>query len=255
MGYTITCQVGEETILLDMDREDEERERQKRNWELWRAQTYQTKEPDTIAWIDTFFQRGDVIYDVGANIGQYSLYAAKRLKGHCQVLAFEPEALNYAKINKNIVLNGLSDAITSYCLAITDRMALDVFYVKSFAPGASLHAWEQPIGQGDVPFLPQHRQGMMGLSLDDLTERFSLPFPNHIKIDVDGIEDRIVYSASQTLADPRLKSVLVEIYIHKDIAEQIAAVFFQNSFILHNPDAVDAEPGTAQNFIFKRTGT
>ena len=252
MGHIVKCKVGEEIILLDMDSEDEERERQQRNWELWRAQTYQTKEPDTIAWIDTFFKRGDVIYDVGANIGQYSLYAAKRLKGHCQVLAFEPEALNYAKINKNIVLNGLSDAITAYCLAIADRMALDVFYVKSFAPGASLHAWREPIGQGDVPFSPQHRQGMMGLSLDDLTERFSLPFPNHIKIDVDGIEDRIVSSATRTLADPRLRSVLVEIYMHKDMAEQIATILHQNRFVLHNPDAVDAEPGTAQNFIFKR---
>ena len=251
MSSIVTCQVGEETILLDLD-SGEGGETRERNWELWRAQTYTTKEPDTLAWIDSFLRKGDVFYDVGANIGQYSLYAAKRLKGDCRVLAFEPEALNYAKLNKNIVLNGLSEAITAYCLAITDRSALDVFYVKAFSPGASLHALGQPIGQGEKPFPPSHMQGMMGVSLDDLVGRFSLPFPNHIKIDVDGIEDLIVQGARRTLADPRLKSVLIEVYIHKDIAFRIKEMFGQHQFILHNAEAVTYEPGTAQNLIFRR---
>jgi FkbM family methyltransferase len=254
MGHIVNCQVGEETILLDMDDTSKPDEPRRRNWEAWRARTYTTKEPDTLAWIDTFFQPGDVIYDVGANIGQYALYAAKRLKGACRVLAFEPEALNYAKLNKNIVLNRLSDAITAYCVAITDRLAFDSFYVKRFSPGASLHAWERPVGQGDIPFEPQHRQGMLGLSLDDLTGQFALPFPNHIKIDVDGIEDRIVQSATQTWANPRLKTALIEIYMHKDIADQIVTILLQHNFVLHNPEAVEAAPGTAQNFIFKRPG-
>jgi len=252
MSSIVTCKVGEETILLDIDSVSGENGPRERNWELWRARTFDSKEPDTIAWIDSFFQARDVIYDVGANIGQYSLYAAKRLKGNCQILAFEPEALNYAKLNKNIVLNDLAGTITAYCLAITDRMALDVFYVKAFSPGASLHAWGEPVGQGDVPFSPQNRQGMMGVSLDDLVGRFALPFPNHIKIDVDGIEDLIVRGAKNALADSRLKSVLIEVYIHKDIASRIKEMFFQNHFTLHNTDSIDYEPGTAQNFIFKR---
>ena len=251
MSKIITCAVGNETILLDLDKE-EGGETRERNWEHWRAQTYTTKEPDTLAWIDAFLKEGDVIYDIGANIGQYSLYAAKRLEGCCQILAFEPEALNYAKLNKNIVLNGLSDSITAYCLAITDRTAIDAFYVKSFSPGASLHALGRPVGQGDVPFVAQHRQGMLGVSLDDLVGTFSLPFPNHIKIDVDGIEDLIVQGARNTMADPRLQSVLIEVYIYRDIASQIREVFFQHGFCLYNVDAVQYEPGTAQNLIFTR---
>lgn len=251
MSHIVTCQVGEETILLDLDSE-ESGETRERNWELWRAQTYTTKEPDTIEWIESFIREGDVLYDVGANIGQYSLYAAKHLKGKCNVLAFEPEALNYAKLNKNIVLNGLSDAITAYCLAVTGQTALDVFYVKAFSPGASLHAFGQPIGQGDIPFPPSHKQGMMGVSLDDLTGQFGLPFPNHVKIDVDGIEEQIVQGAGRTLADPRLKSALVEVYMHKDIADRIKEMFFQHQFVLHNASALTYEPGTAQNLIFSR---
>ena len=113
-----TCVVGGETILLDLD-SDVAGDGGERNYELWRADGYATKEPDTLAWIDGFLKPGDVFYDVGANIGQYALYAAKRLGGQCRVLAFEPEALNYAKLNTNIVLNGQSETITAYCLAVT----------------------------------------------------------------------------------------------------------------------------------------
>lgn len=43
----------------------------------WKAETYFTKEPETIEWIDTF-NEGDIFFDIGANIGLYSIYAAKK---------------------------------------------------------------------------------------------------------------------------------------------------------------------------------
>src|SRR5215510_9943048 len=57
-----------------------------------RAKSVLTKEPDTIRWIDSF-DRSDVFWDVGANVGVFSLYAA-RSRG-VRVLAFEPSADNY----------------------------------------------------------------------------------------------------------------------------------------------------------------
>jgi hypothetical protein len=93
---------------------------------------------------------------------------------------------------------------------------------------------------------------MIGVSLDDLVDRFALPFPNHIKIDVDGIEDLIVQGADRMLFDPRLKSVLVEIYIYRDMAQRIEKRFYEHGFALHNADQVAYKPGTAQNFIFGR---
>jgi FkbM family methyltransferase len=247
----VTCEVNGVSVLLDVEPEAQEGEA--RNFEQWRADTYATKEPDTIAWIDAFFQPGDVIYDIGANIGQYALYAAKRLGGNCRVFAFEPEALNYAKLNRNIVLNGLSETVTACCLAVADRTALDFFYVKAFAPGASLHAYGRPVTQGEKPFPPKNRQGTMGVSLDDLTGRFALPFPNHVKIDVDGIEERIIRGAAQTLADPRLKSVLVEVFMQENVAPRIKEAFFRKNLILYNADAIDYTPGIVQNLIFRRS--
>ena len=250
MSVIVTCNIGGESIRLDLDSDVEGTDG--RNYELWRANTYAVKEPDTLQWIDTFFQPGEVIYDIGANIGQYALYAAKKLKGQATILAFEPEALNYAKLNKNIVLNGLSGLVIPFCLAISDRLALERFYAINFTPGASLHALGRTITQGEVSFSPKNEQGMMTLSLDDLTGRFALPFPNHIKVDVDGIEDRIVSGADQTLSDPRLRTFLIEVYMHGEIAAQIKAAFFAHGFKLRNAKVIDYSPGVVQNLIFSR---
>ncbi len=250
MGTTITCNVREQAILIDVETDGESES--SRNHELWRANSFNEKEPDTLDWIDTWFQPGETIYDVGANIGQYSLYAARKLNGRARVLAFEPESLNQAKLNRNILLNGLGEVITAYPIAVSDRTSIQHFYSKTFAPGAALHALGEPVTQGAVPFSPQNRQGTMSVSLDDLTGRFGLPFPDHVKIDVDGIEDKIVAGAPRTLEDARLKTVLIEVYMFKNMAQEIETAFFNQGFTLANASPVDYTEGIVQNLIFKR---
>ncbi len=248
MSHVMTCDVRGETVLLDID--DRPVPEGTRNYELWRAETYTTKEPDTLDWVDEHVQAGDVLYDIGANIGQYALYAARRAP--CEVLAFEPEALNFAKLNRNIVLNELGDRITAYCLAIASRTALETLYVQRFISGASLHAWGTAQTQGERDFEPQHRQGSMGVTLDDLTGTFGLRVPDLIKIDVDGIEEQIVAGAPRTLANPRLRSVIIEVFMHEGAADQVIGAFERAGMSLANRDAVSLEPGTAENLVFVR---
>lgn len=249
MGITRSCRIGDVTILLDLD-SDAEAEGT-RNYELWRASTYETKEPDTLEWIRTHVRDG-VLYDVGANIGQYALYAALLRRGTLRVLAFEPEALNHAKLTRNIVLNGLSGTVLPHCLALAGRTGLGSFYCKTFAPGAALHAFGRAVTQGDVAFQPRSEQGMLAVSLDDLTGTFGAPFPSHVKIDVDGIEEEIVSGAERTLTDPRLKSVLVEVYLYRGAAERIRARFQAAGFRLESPAAIADTEGIVQNLIFVR---
>lgn len=189
--------------------------------ERFRARTYSTKEPETLDWIERFVQPGDVMYDVGANIGIYAIFAAKHMQGRGKVYAFEPEALNHAKLSKNIHYNGLSGIVVPCCLALTDKLCFDIFYLHpnnfeemaggQLVPGSALHSFGEEKDYSGKSFRPFHTQGTIGVHLDYLWGVWGLEFPNHIKIDVDGLEEKIINGATKTLEDRRLKSVLIEI--------------------------------------------
>ncbi len=251
MSFVKECRVGGTLVLLHLDSDDEESDTP--NKELWRAQTYETQEPNTIEWIDTFVDPGDILYDVGANIGQYSLYSAIKLDKRVKVFAFEPEALNFAKLNRNIVLNDLCGVVIPYCLAVGGHNGLDTFYTNTFAPGAALHSLSRAETQGEVSFTPENTQGMMSVTLDGLVYRYGAPAPNHIKIDVDGIEEEIVAGAHRLLSIESLRSVLIEVYMYKDAAHRIIEAFSKAGMHLSNGDSIDFSEGTAQNLIFRRS--
>ena len=174
------------------------------------------------------------------------MYAAKVMGGDCTVLAFEPEALTCAKLNRNISINGLTGKMTAYCLAIADRLQIGPFYVASFAPAAALHAFGKPETQGERAFAPKHIEGGVAISLDELIA-LGAPFPTHMKIDVDGLETAIMDGAEATLADERLRSVLIEVYMYKDTAEYISRAFTEAGMELTNPEAITYQAGKAEH--------
>ena len=75
--------------------------------EKWRHDTFWEKEPETIAWIDDM-EPGEVLYDVGANVGVYALYAASR---GIKVVAIEPVFENFSRLMQNIELNGFNNVL------------------------------------------------------------------------------------------------------------------------------------------------
>jgi len=173
--------------------------------ELWRGETYETKEPETLDWIDGFASE-DVFFDVGANIGLYSLYAA-RARG-CRVFAFEPEGKNFARLLHNQKLNELAD-MRAYCVAVGGSLRCDELHVAGATAGDSQHN----IGE-DNPLFPRectNIQGSVVASLDDLCFSLGLPVPQHLKIDVDGLEEEIVAGAPRLLAHPALRTVMIEV--------------------------------------------
>jgi FkbM family methyltransferase len=172
-----------------------------------RVQSFFEKEPETIEWIDGF-NSDDTFWDVGANMGLFSLYAAS--KG-CSVIAFEPSASNYYVLNASIQKSNLSDQISAYCLALSDDNTLDRLMLQYPEFGGALASYGSVVGFDGKDFKPIFEQGMIGYSIDNLIQLFNPPFPNHLKIDVDGIEDRVITGAAKTLADARLKSISIEL--------------------------------------------
>lgn len=180
-----------------------------------RVETLFTKEPTTIPWLDTI-NPGDVFVDIGANVGMYTIYAGG-IRG-AQVYAFEPEALNYAELNKNIYLNGLHGQILAYCMALSNENKVDRLLLGGFAEGLSHHDFAENTWQQDKDFGPlktakdqRVQQGAIAYSLDALVEGNFIPVPKFIKIDVDGLEYKVVEGCWRTLARQEVESVLVEI--------------------------------------------
>jgi FkbM family methyltransferase len=174
-----------------------------------RARTLLTKEPETIEWIERF-DDGDVFWDIGANVGVYTLYAAVAGRAPL-VLAFEPGAFNHAALNRNIELNGLGSRVRAHCVAVSERTMLDVLHMKSTDWGRSQSSFGEAVDYLGERFEASFMQGAVGISMDDLVRVLGAAFPNRIKIDVDGIEDRIVRGGRCVLADERVKSVSIEL--------------------------------------------
>lgn len=166
------------------------------------------REPETLAWIDAF-RPGDVFWDVGANVGQFSLYAA--LMPAIRVLAFEPGAASFSALVRNIELNRMDDRIAAYCLAFDQTTSLTTLNMARTDAGSSMHAVGTDIDALGRTIDVHFRQATPAYSMDDFVATFGLSPPTHLKIDVDSIEDKIVAGGRRTLADPRLQSVLIEL--------------------------------------------
>ncbi len=177
----------------------------------WRVETLFSKEPGTIAWLRGM-SAGETMVDVGANVGMYTIFAAA-VKG-VRVAAFEPESQNYALLNSNIALNDLASLVTAYPLALSDARGAQLLHLSELTPGGSCHSLGEEVGFDLKPRASAYRQGSYGVTLDELVESGTIEVPTHLKIDVDGFEHKVLTGARKTLADPRLKSVLVELNTH-----------------------------------------
>ena len=185
----------------------------------WRVETLFTKEPSTIAWLRTM-KADDVLVDVGANVGMYTVFAA--LTRGVKVHAFEPEAQNFALLNSNIALNGLDGQARAYPLALSDRRGVQLLHLSDLRAGGSCHSLGAEVGFDLQPRAAAFSQGSYGMTLDELVATGEIPMPNHLKIDVDGFEHKVLAGAMTVLSDARLRSVLVELNTH--LAEHRAVV-------------------------------
>ena len=162
-------------------------------------------EPETLRWIDTL-PSGAVLWDIGANIGMYALYAARR---GLKVLAFEPSASSYAALVRNIELNRMDSMVDAYCLAFDETTRLAHLHMAHTEAGHSMHAFgtDQTVqGKLAVAF----RQSVPGFAIDDFRRLFRPAAPAHVKLDVDSIELAILKGAAETLRND-VETLLIEL--------------------------------------------
>lgn len=213
------------------------------------------KEPETIDWLNQI-QPGEVLWDVGANVGIYTVYAAARCGA--RVLAFEPLASNYFVLNMNIELNNLASRASGFCIAFAEYSGCDVLNVRSSEAGEAQCSFKEAINDAGEQFTPSFQQGMIGYSIDDFVERFNPEFPNHMKVDVDGIEERIIAGAGKTLRDARLKTLSIELNeTRTNVVEYVKLAVEQAGFVLMRRDRASLlyVGSPVRNFQFSRPRT
>ena len=186
------------------------------------------KEPITITWMDNM-QSGDVVIDIGANVGMYSLMSA--VSRGTRVYAFEPEASNYNLLCQNIRLNNMGDKITAYCAGNLDYdgfSVLNIAHNRDVGPGGCCHTVEAELNFDLSRMSVAFKQGINTVMLDTFCKQMNI-VPDHIKMDVDGLEHRVINGGLESIQKAR--TVIIELNTnlkeHNDSVSKMKSLGFK----------------------------
>lgn len=173
-----------------------------------------TYEPELAEAVREFVKPGNVVYDVGANIGYVSLLLAHAAGPAGRVYAFEALPVNAERIRRNIALNGFEQRIHLVPQAVADKSGELTFYVHASVgmgklAGSAGRSDEQYQAEITVPTLP----------LDEFVYQQGNPAPQVVKMDIEG---------GEVLALPGMKRILAEhhplllLELHGSESEKVA---------------------------------
>jgi len=179
------------------------------NWiTKYRARSFNDKEPEILDWLDENLRDGDIFFDVGANVGLYSIYAALRNK-KAAVYAFEPEYSNLHQLKLNIINNNLYENVIPFGIALGDQAGLSYLHIQDLTAGAALATESNDNISKSFGKDVIWKEGIGTIHLDFLFEKFGIQ-PNLIKIDVDGNEYKILQGGIKTFETTKLRSIYIE---------------------------------------------
>ena len=139
------------------------------------------------------FKEGDIVIDIGANVGMVSIYLAKKYP-FLKIYAFEPVKQNYENLLRNIDINNIPNGvITAENVAITkDRRSVNIITSlgntggSSFAIKRNLNAINSNI-----------HTNIKSMTFDDIFDKYNIDKCKLLKIDCEGAEFEILYSANE----------------------------------------------------------
>jgi FkbM family methyltransferase len=177
------------------------------------------KEPGTYQWIKNEILPGEVFYDIGANIGVYTILAAKCVGGNGRVYAFEPHCANFSRLLDNISVNHLQGIVIPCNFALHEEDGFFPFNYVSSQAGTSQSQLASPSGEHEAQYQAEISELKYTAAIDSLISSGKLQAPHHIKIDVDGNELLILRGMKKLLSSPKPpRSIQVEIDKRNQIA-------------------------------------
>ena len=178
----------------------------------WRVDSLFIKEPETLEWINNFKKSKNIIFwDIGSNIGLYSIYAAiihKKIK----VYSFEPSFLNLNILGRNIYINKLRNKIDIIQLPLSNQFnKFQNMMESSDCEGGALSSFGSNKDFNGKKINITNSYSILGTTLDEMIKQKILQIPDYIKIDVDGLEDLILLGFMKNLKNRKIKSILIEV--------------------------------------------
>lgn len=151
------------------------------------------------ALLQQLLQSGDTLLDIGANIGYYTLLAARAVGEQGHVYAFEPEPQNFHYLSHNVALNGFQQRVSLQALAASDSNAQQALY---------LCAENQGMHRAYPSVLCQQAIDIQSVRLDDyFTE---IPNIDFIKMDIEGYEYRALLGMTRCIQQQAQLTLLTE---------------------------------------------
>jgi len=172
----------------------------------WRRDGVVVMAPSVRAWLEAQVRPGDTVYDVGAGVGTYAIFAA--VHRGCTTVAFEPGFAAFKALCDNVVHNGCGRSVLPLPVALGPRTALlELEY--SHDAGSDQHSlsdrsWRAARDGSDGRYV----QPVCADTLDEVVRRYALPPPTAIRVAVRRQPQRVLQGASAVLAAPGLRTVL-----------------------------------------------
>ena len=148
----------------------------------YRVKTFFTKEPETLNWIDSFDNENRfVLWDIGANIGLYSIYASLK-HSNCEVISFEPSTSNLRILSRNISINNLENKIKIFTNPLYNKTdQFSKMQEGKFLEGGALNSFDVDYNFEGKNFESKMNYQLLGKSINSILENKILEVPSHIK--------------------------------------------------------------------------
>ena len=140
--------------------------------------------------------RDRCIYDIGSHIGIFTIFFAKYQDSTNQVIAFEPNPEIYAQLDKNVSLNNVQN-IQTLNIGIGDEEGMLPLATRRYETNTA--SLDQEISKKILKERKSRTIPVKVMTLDGCIEKYGLPQPDFIKIDIEGMEYNALVGMSDTI--------------------------------------------------------
>jgi FkbM family methyltransferase len=157
-------------------------------------------DPIELELLGAMLHPGFVFFDIGANVGTYTLFVASRVGRSGTIVAVEPHPTSLDRLRHNLALNGI-DWVRIAPVALAERPGMLDLHIDDRNLGSS-SLMAGPAGSGQSIKVPCR-------TLESLVEEEGVTRIDAIKIDIEGVEDRVLMPYFSSVPDDKWPQLLV----------------------------------------------